>query len=307
MDIELNRKAGIPLRDQIVAQVEMRILAGELRHGDRLPSVRELAARLRIHPRTVHAAYRQLQRNENLTLQPGSGAYVRRGQEGARGGSEELEKTIDALLREAMGSGLSLHQIRCAARRWLDAVPPQRAVVVDICPRSAEIMAAELRAQGLVCEAHSLEDLLARGEPLHQALVVCLPFHATRLQELLPAAQVTSVGLEIASEHARAVAALPARGRVLVVSHSPRVAPYARAVVRSLRGDELDVACHLAAERDDWAPLARRADLVLADVLAAPAVQAVRPDARVLSLLGPRAYATVRAGLTLPPPPPIPT
>jgi hypothetical protein len=114
------------------------------------------------------------------------------------------------------------------------------------------------------------------------------------------------VGLEIAAEHGQAVIDLPAPATVLVVSHSPRVAPYARAVVRSLRGDELEVACHLTAERKRWAPLAREAGLVLADVLAAPDVQACRPDARVLSLLGPRAYATVRAGLTLPPPPPMP-
>jgi hypothetical protein len=75
--------------------------------------------------------------------------------------------------------------------------------------------------------------------------------------------------------------------------------------MRSLRGDEVQVACHLTAEREAWVPLARLAGLVLADVLAAPSAQAIRPDARVLSLLGPRAYATVRAGLTLPPPPPV--
>lgn len=36
MDIALNRRGGIPLRDQIVAQVEMRILAGDLRHGEKI-------------------------------------------------------------------------------------------------------------------------------------------------------------------------------------------------------------------------------------------------------------------------------
>ena len=306
VDIILNRRAGIPLRDQIVAQVEMRILAGDLARGEKLPSVRDLAARLGIHPRTVHAAYRQLQLNENITLQPGSGAYVSRGQPGPHRPAEGLQKTIDALLREAIGAGLSLHQIRCAARRWLDGAPPRRAEVIDNCPRSAEIMAAELRAQGLPCDARSFEAAAAAPEELGDALLVCLPFHASRLRKLLPSAQVAPVVLEIAAEHGQAVIDLAAPATILVVSHSPRVAPYARAFIRSLRGDEVEVTCHLTPERDQWMPLAQQAGLVLADVLAAPEVQACRPDARLLSLLGPRAYAAVRAGLTLPPPPPMP-
>jgi len=303
VDLALNRRGSIPLRDQIVAQVEMRILAGDLRHGEKLPSVRELAARLRVHPRTVHAAYRQLQTNENLTLQPGSGAYVRRGQSGQRRTREGLEEMIGALLSEALGSGLSLHQIRCAARRWLDADPPQRAVVVDTCPRTAEILAVELRGQGLPCEAQGLADALARPCSLAGVLVVCLPFHVSKLQALIPQCQTATVGLEIAGEHGQAILDLPTLARVLMVSHSPRVPPYASTIVRSLRGDDVELFCHLADETGQWAPLATSAHLVLTDVVAAAEVRRRRPDARVLSLLGPRSYASVRAGLTFPPPP----
>jgi DNA-binding transcriptional regulator YhcF (GntR family) len=39
LDIVLNRKGGVPVRDQLVAQLELKILGGELPLGQRLPSV----------------------------------------------------------------------------------------------------------------------------------------------------------------------------------------------------------------------------------------------------------------------------
>ena len=47
MDFVVNRKGGVPVRDQLVTQLELKILGGELTHGQRLPSVRSLARRLR--------------------------------------------------------------------------------------------------------------------------------------------------------------------------------------------------------------------------------------------------------------------
>ena len=46
MDIVLNRKGGVPLHDQLLAQLELRILGGSIAPGERLPSVRALARQL---------------------------------------------------------------------------------------------------------------------------------------------------------------------------------------------------------------------------------------------------------------------
>ena len=43
LDIVLNRRGGVPIRDQLVTQLELKILDGSLAHGQRLPSVRSLA------------------------------------------------------------------------------------------------------------------------------------------------------------------------------------------------------------------------------------------------------------------------
>src|SRR5262249_21172093 len=160
------------------------------------------------------------------------GAYVRRGEKGARRAAGGLDETIEALLSEAAGAGLSLHQLRCAARRWLDAAPPQRAVAVDMSAHNAAILAGELQAQGLPCAALDLEEGLAGPDVLGDALVACLPFHLARLESVVPRERLVCVGLEIGAA-VEAVLALPLPSLALFVSHSPRVGPYARAVVHS--------------------------------------------------------------------------
>ena len=77
MELALNRRAGVPVRDQLVAHLEMQILSGHLLAGKRLPSVRALALRLKVHPNTVSAAYRTLQNVGLVERRQGSGFYVR--------------------------------------------------------------------------------------------------------------------------------------------------------------------------------------------------------------------------------------
>jgi len=48
----------VPIYRQLVTQVSLAILSGDLKPGDRLPSTRELARRFCIHPNTVSAGYR---------------------------------------------------------------------------------------------------------------------------------------------------------------------------------------------------------------------------------------------------------
>ena len=72
MLFSVEASSPVPIYAQVVAQVRAAIAAGELRAGDALPSVRQLAAELRVNPNTVVQAYRELE-HEGLT-------YVQRGQ-----------------------------------------------------------------------------------------------------------------------------------------------------------------------------------------------------------------------------------
>lgn len=66
----------VSLREQIVQQVSLGVLSGELAPGERLPSIRALARRFRMHANTVSAAYRQLHDQQWVCYRRGSGVYV---------------------------------------------------------------------------------------------------------------------------------------------------------------------------------------------------------------------------------------
>ncbi len=76
MFIEINPSSGIPIYLQIINQIKYSIAAGALRAGDKIPAVRELAARLRINPNTVAKAYRDLQHEKVILTRWGEGSFV---------------------------------------------------------------------------------------------------------------------------------------------------------------------------------------------------------------------------------------
>jgi GntR family transcriptional regulator len=76
MIIRVQSSLGVPIYQQIEAQVKHAIAAGALRQDDTLPPVRKLAAELRINPNTVARAYQNLERDGILRTVPGGGCYV---------------------------------------------------------------------------------------------------------------------------------------------------------------------------------------------------------------------------------------
>src|SRR2546430_15643895 len=77
MRLWLSKSSEVPLREQLVTQIRLGIISGDLSTRQRLPSTRELARRFRIHANTVSAAYRELHRNGWVDFRKGRGVYVR--------------------------------------------------------------------------------------------------------------------------------------------------------------------------------------------------------------------------------------
>lgn len=66
----------IPVYEQIIHQVEEQILAGILKEGDKIPSVRSLSINLSINPNTIQKAYTELDRKKLIVTVPGKGSYI---------------------------------------------------------------------------------------------------------------------------------------------------------------------------------------------------------------------------------------
>jgi DNA-binding transcriptional regulator YhcF (GntR family) len=302
MEIVLSRRGGVPVRDQLVAQLELKILSGQLAPAQRLPSVRALARRLEIHPNTVSAAYQDLEAAGRVRLRKGSGVFVRAGGPTAVPDAGSLDGMIRLALHAAFRKGYSGVHIRAAVERWLRAVPPERVVVVDSSREMAELLAHELRLAIPVSHvAHcSLEDLGREPGLLAGALALCLPYHVLSIAQVCPDAAVEVVNLEVQPADRAAILDLPAGAVVLVVTHSPRVVQFASILLRSLRGDEVLVEAHLLSAVREWGRLLPAADLVFADVLSAESVKRLKPRRlREVRILNDQVVTRLRDALTV--------
>ena len=76
MQIQIDFRSGQPIYLQIVEQVRQMLTNGELKQGDQLPTVRQLATDLRVNFNTVARAYRVLDEAGLISTQQGRGTYI---------------------------------------------------------------------------------------------------------------------------------------------------------------------------------------------------------------------------------------
>ena len=76
MNLFIDNKSGAPIYDQIFTQLKNRILSGELRENEMLPSIRSLAKDLRISVITTKRAYDELEREGFIYTVAGKGCFV---------------------------------------------------------------------------------------------------------------------------------------------------------------------------------------------------------------------------------------
>ncbi|MGD8403847.1 MAG: GntR family transcriptional regulator [Anaerolineales bacterium] len=74
--IQLDFRSGVSIYTQIVEQIKQQVVAGELKPGDQLPTVRALALELRVNFNTVARAYRLLDEAGIISTQQGRGTYI---------------------------------------------------------------------------------------------------------------------------------------------------------------------------------------------------------------------------------------
>ncbi|HEV3025970.1 MAG TPA: GntR family transcriptional regulator [Planctomycetota bacterium] len=103
---------ALPIYAQIERQIRALLGSGYWKAGDRLPSVRETAVRLRVNPLTVVKAYRHLQEEGLLDTRPGAGVYAAKAPLAPRAARREAaRRALDEAITEAAAQGLSREEI----------------------------------------------------------------------------------------------------------------------------------------------------------------------------------------------------
>lgn len=114
MNIQIDFRSGQPIYAQIVEQIQRGIASGEIQPGDQLPTVRQLAADLRVNFNTIARAYRLLDEAGLISTQHGRGTYVWKtpSEETVRTlRQQSLQEQIQHFLRELIRRGYSPAEI----------------------------------------------------------------------------------------------------------------------------------------------------------------------------------------------------
>ena len=104
--IHLNYRDTRPIYIQIIDGLKEQIAAGVLLHGQKLPSVRELASQMAINPNTIQRSYRQLEAEGWIATVPGKGCFVCGVPQSAQDEKNKLLSAFDLAVTNLLSYGV---------------------------------------------------------------------------------------------------------------------------------------------------------------------------------------------------------
>lgn len=271
MQLWFARKTDVTIREQLTTQIVLGILCGDLASGQRLPSIRDLARRFRLHPNTVSAGYRQLERDRWVEFRRGSGVYVRDLKpEGPLRPAVALDHSIANLFASARELGIPLAAVRSRLLQWLDSQPPDHFLLIEPDEELRRIVTLEMQqAVALPVTGCGLRDVSA---VLEGAIALALPRNAAIVRQALPAA-TSFITLRYRSVPSSLAGWLPTPSSALVgiASRWPDFLKLARTILLAA-GFHKDALLFRDARKPGWQRGLKQTSAVICDVVTVAAL-----------------------------------
>lgn len=115
MKIDVDLTDHTPIYIQLMNQIKHMIATEELKPGDQLPTVRQLAADLRINFNTVARAYRLLDEEQIISTQHGRGTFILKPtseEESRRLRRMDMVRLLNHFLNDAVSLGFEPEDVR---------------------------------------------------------------------------------------------------------------------------------------------------------------------------------------------------
>ena len=113
MRVLISTTSTLPVYEQIVNQIRDAVVAGEVKEGEGLPSIRVLAKNLEVSVITTKRAYEELEKEGVITSVPGKGFYVCKQNNDILKEKQRrnLEERFQELIKESKNAGLLLEDV----------------------------------------------------------------------------------------------------------------------------------------------------------------------------------------------------
>lgn len=185
MKIWLSKNSEIPIGEQLIIQITLGIVSGDLPTGERIPSTRELARRFQIHANTVGAAYKKLSEKGLIEFRKGSGFYVCAAKSGNATGEFELDLLVGEFFRNAQSRGFSRDEIEKHLSKRLTAQAPETILVVEPDENMRAILVEEIgAATDFQIVGVNLEEFKDKHRTTH-AIVAAMTDEKANIEHLL--------------------------------------------------------------------------------------------------------------------------
>jgi GntR family transcriptional regulator len=131
LDFKIEAKSAVPVYEQVKQAVKMAIISGYLEENDQLMSIRDLGARLKIHPNTISKVYYQLEMEGFVFSRQGTGYFVKVDPERFQKEKHELfKKVTQEYISKAVRLGYSPEEMLEELKKIIEKIYPGKKGVI---------------------------------------------------------------------------------------------------------------------------------------------------------------------------------
>jgi DNA-binding transcriptional regulator YhcF (GntR family) len=277
--------SDVPVYRQLVTQVSLAILSGELKPGTRLPSVRDLARRYSLHPNTISTGYRLLEKEGWTEHRHGSGVFVCE-KPSALTAEQMIDHHISGFFRTARDFNMSYEMVRGRVQEWLSFPPPDHFLLVEPDPMMRRILLAELASLTKFPLVGVDLERCTKPKFLSGAIPLCRPSKTTLVRDAIPFGyEIVTLPIRPANAWLAAWLPMPTSNLIGIVSHWPEFLSIAQTMLVAA-GLASDTLVFRDANTPGWSYGMDKMSSIICDVYTASHAELPRqPAIRVFPIL----------------------